>query len=580
VPDAPAERGTRRALTALVALVGAACLVVAVTVPFHATDALIYGLWSRLLADHGGFHFAELSNAYYHRPLLYVAQGELWRLFGVHEWIGRLLALGFGAGLVLTTAALADAGAGLRRAGRSWGLAGAFAAVALLASPDVAQLAFSGLTDVPVAALCGLVAVALWSGPGGRWRPALIALAAGAAVLAKPSGIPAVLALGLAHLLVGPRAELRDRVLRGCLPVALGLAAALAYDLQQAHSLGESLPDFLKGALPSSDPLMGRIVDFYAELNRRSAREVVLAGQWLGPYLTLPLLFGLGYGLLRAAGVTHRSAATVAAPAAALGSWLAPVAAGHGLASGPFDPQRPVAAVVTIAFAAVVWQARRAPAEAAPDRDWYRRMLIWVVPTALAWVVQAPSNTRYLAPAWPALFALAAVGLVVVARGAATRRAWAVPAIGAVLAVAAVADLRNLDSLRSTPDGDVNAVTFVRSLSVDDVLHPERMRAAADPQLGGALAVLRPLLGAEGRLVTGDGRLGFFFPGRTRRIAARRCADLRGAAAFALLDATRNTQQLPSDVPGTAFWSRCRSPRTRLVARVPGSYAVFAVGGR
>lgn len=568
--------------TALRVLLGGVALValaVAITVPFHATDALIYGLWSKLLARDGGFHFDELSNAYYHRPLLYVAQGELWRVFGVHEWTGRLLALGFGALLFVTTAALAAAGDRTDAVTRTWGLAGALSGVALIASPDVAQLAFSGLTDVPVGALCGVVACALWVGrTQAPWRPAAVAAAAAAAALTKPSALPALVALGVAHLVTGPRGEARERLVRGCLPLAAGLGAALGYDLQQARSLGQSLPDFLKGALPAVDPLSGRIDDFYAELNARSSREVVLALQWLGPYLALPLIFGLVYASLRAFGGDHRRATIAAAALAVAGSWLAPVAAGHGLASGPLDPDRPAAALATVALAFGVWGARRLPAAQAPTPEWCRRMVVWIALTALAWLLQAPSNTRYLSPAWPALFALVGVGLAVIVRGTATRRRWAASAIAAVVALSAVADLRNLDSLRSTPDGGVSAFEFVRSVSIGDIGHPERMRAAADPQVGAALAALRPLLGPNGRLVTPDGRLGFFFPGRTRRLAPRRCGDLLGADAFALLDATRNTQQLPSDVPGSAFWLGCRFPRTRLVARLPGSYAILAIG--
>jgi hypothetical protein len=79
--------------------------------------------------------------------------------------------------------------------------------------------------------------------------------------------------------------------------------------------------------------------------------------------------------------------------------------------------------------------------------------------------------------------------------------------------------------------------------------------------------------------VTADGRFGFFFPGRVTRVAPAACAQLRGARAFALVVPTRASHQLSTGTPtDPAFWAACRAPRTRLVARVAGSYAIFAVG--
>src|SRR5262245_20409260 len=69
-------------------------LVVAI-VPYHQWDELAYGEWSRLIAESGQFRFPTITPLTYQRPLLYVAQGWLWRLLGEHEVLGRLLALGF-----------------------------------------------------------------------------------------------------------------------------------------------------------------------------------------------------------------------------------------------------------------------------------------------------------------------------------------------------------------------------------------------------------------------------------------------------------------------------------------------------
>ena len=176
-------------MTAVVALFLAAVLWVAVWVPFHATDSLIYGRWSRLIADTGDLHFDGVGSGFLHRPLVYVGEGWLWRVLGFSEPVGRLWMALF---LVVLVAAV------WRLAAIEGGAAvGALAGVLLVATPDVVALAASGLTDVPVAALHRAVRRGRPGRPAQR-RAALrrLAVTAALAILAKPSALPAVAGLG------------------------------------------------------------------------------------------------------------------------------------------------------------------------------------------------------------------------------------------------------------------------------------------------------------------------------------------------------------------------------------------------
>jgi len=486
----------RRLLVGLLCAVGALALLLAIAVPFHATDALIYGRWSKEIAQAGHFTFPDVGNAYLHRPLFYASQGWLWWIFGVHEWMGRILALAIGVLFVWTTAALAGGD-------RRLPFAGAVTAAVMLACPEVMLLGFSGLTDVPVAAFCGAAAAALWAGrTDARWRIGAVAAAGAAAMLTKPSAVPALVALGVVHLVVGERREWRSRLVRGSVPLALGTAVALAYDQSQASRLHQSLNDFLHGAIPATDPLYNRIAAFYLHLRSNARETVVLPFQWLGPYLGVPLIFGLTYGGLRVIGLAHRMAATVAAVLAAVGCWVLPIAAGQGVTSGPFDNDRPVAALMTIVLAVAMFAARRCPDVRAPSRTLLARLLLWAIPMTVVWVAQAPDNTRYLSPVWPALFALMGLGIVIAVRGAGR---WA-PVVLAVVALGAVADLRNLDNLHATPSGEVSAWTFARSISAGDVFHSERLRAAADPQLSNHGAADEPRSAGDGDPAPARGR--------------------------------------------------------------------------
>jgi len=577
----------RRALGAAVALFLVALTWVAIWVPFHATDALIYGRWSRLIGLEGGLHFDGIGAGYLQRPLVYVVQGWLWNVFGFHEWIGRLWSLLFVVVLVWAV---------WRVAARDRGGAtvGAIAAVLLVATPDVVSLGAAGLTDVPVAAMVALCGVLVLL-PDGRWSRWLLAAAIVAAALlaglAKVSAFFALLGLGLA-LFVGPRDRLVARLLWRGVPLAVGALLALAWNAIQADHIGARLSDFLRG---TDEAPSGGVVAYYAQLNAQSRGSFIAGMEWLGPYLTLPLLFGLIYGVVRVIGRPHRLAATIAAPSALVLSFLLPALASPGTsgAVGPWDLERPAAVVGTLLLVVPLWWSRECPEEEAPRRGHLAQMLIWAAPATLAWIASAPFQTRYLSPAWAPLYALIAAALWTALRGTMRARGprwgWAVVA---VLILIAVVDLRNLDGLGSRPDGSVSAARAIGDLGVSGWFHSAEARRAADPSLGALVDDTTAAVAGDPRpLLTNDGRLPFYSPLRTTRGEPQRCRALRGYGTLVVTQSATglneqrerqlNQQQLAEATGGVAadpaFWAACRNPATQRLDARPGEFTVFRV---
>ena len=382
------------------ALFVAAATFVAVTVPFHATDALIYGRWSRLISLEGDLHFPGIGSGYLHRPLVYVVQGELWNVFGFHEWIGRLWSLAFALLLLVAVWRVAAQD-------RAGALTAALAAALLVATPDFVSLAAAGLTDVAVGAMVGVtgaVALSDRGGAGGRaalWRGAAIVVLAALAGLAKPSAFFGLLGIGLALLVGSGR---RERVVWRGIPLVAGVLLALAWDSAQAHRMGQSLAKFVGGA--DTTEASNGVLDYYHVLGAQSRASFVAGMEWLGPYLVVPLLFGLAYALARAVGVAHRRAATVAAPVAIVLSWVLPALAHDVL--GPWTTERPTALLGSAILVVPLLLSRGCPEEEAPSRVHLARMLLWAAPPTLAWIASAPFQTRYLSPAWVPIYALVA----------------------------------------------------------------------------------------------------------------------------------------------------------------------------
>ena len=159
-------------------------LFVASVVPYREWDSLAFGFWSRLIAEHGDIFPAGVTDLQLQRPLFYVAQGVLWLAFGYHEWLGRWLSVIFG--LVFALAALAWARAMIEEE-RARAVTGSLVVGIALSSSILASWVAAGMTDIPVSAMAALTAALLWSRGLGRARLPLVALAAAAAVLAKPT---------------------------------------------------------------------------------------------------------------------------------------------------------------------------------------------------------------------------------------------------------------------------------------------------------------------------------------------------------------------------------------------------------
>jgi hypothetical protein len=291
----------------------------------------------------------------------------------------------------------------------------------------------------------------------------------------------------------------------------------------------------------------------------------------------------------RVAGRPHRWSATLAAPAAVVLSVALPLVASG--AAGPYSLHRPVAVLATLALIVPLWLARDCPEEEAPSRAHLTRMLLWAAPPMLAWIVSAPFQTRYLSPAWAPIYVLVGAALWTALRGSAARRRELGWVVVVVLCLVALFDLRNLDGLGSRPDGSINALRAVRALGVSGWFHPDQARAGADPSLAALHDATAAALRAPGRLITVDGRLGFYWPRRTQRAEPQRCADLRGFSTLVVtqaatgLDAARERRlsrdELDQATGGHAadpsFWPRCRDPAVRLLSAVPGQFAVFRV---
>jgi 4-amino-4-deoxy-L-arabinose transferase-like glycosyltransferase len=577
----------RRAMGAVVALFVVALTWVAVWVPYHATDALIYGRWSRLIELGGPVADLSLGAGYLQRPLFYVVQGWLWELFGFHEWIGRLWALVFLIALVWAVWRVAGSD-------RGGAVTGAIGALLLVCNPDVVQLGAAGLTDVPVAATVGVAGVLVLglAGPRNRWAlGGLIAAAALVAALTKPSSYFALLGVGLA-LFIGPRPQLRSRLLWRGVPLAVGTVLSLVWAAIQAGRLDLGISDFLKGG--SAETISAAVYSFYDQLNAQSRSSFILGMEWLGPYLTLPLIFAILYAVLRIAARPHRLAVTIAAPTAIILSWLLPfLADSSNGAVGPFDLDRPIAVVATVLLFVPLWLARECPEEDVPTRAHLTRMAVWALLPTVAWISSAPFNTRYLSPAWVPLMALIAAALWTAVRGTAAARGrgwgWVVVAI---LIVVGVVDLRNLDGLGQRPDGSIDAARTIRALKVSGWFHPDQARAAADPALGALVDDTGAALRTPGRLLTGDGRLPYYWPLRTTRGEPQRCADLRGYRTLVItqsatgLAAAREKALTPAELAEAtggraahiAFWRRCQDPPVRVLSVRPSEFAVFRIG--
>jgi len=290
-----------RALTiGTAAVFFAVAVTIAVAFPIHASDALTYGEWSRLIAKTGHFEFRSVSNVY-NRPLFYFFEGWLWRGIGFSDTAGRLLCGVFSVLFVIALAWLVG--------WRTWRrVAVALAVLCVLVTPVFAYQVVSTLTDVFVAALVALAAAIGLRGDFERpWTSPALGVVSGLAVLAKPNAIPALIGIAAALLLV--RTPLRERLLRRALPVVVGSCVAFVYYVLQARHLHSTLRSFLESGVTS--PYNSHLAD-------EARRSAILGFGWFGDALHTLVIFTLVYTAGRLARLEHRLLVVVAVPATAL----------------------------------------------------------------------------------------------------------------------------------------------------------------------------------------------------------------------------------------------------------------------
>jgi hypothetical protein len=537
---------------AVAALFAVAAAFAAAVMPYRFWDSLAFGSWSRSIAETGEL-WANADALKVSRPLFYVPQGLVWRVAD-EEWLGRMLSAAFGALLVLCVWLLARR---LSEDRPTKALLAPLAALVALSSSVFATFVAAGMTDVPVAAATAATALVLWSRLPRRLAVTLAALGACATILAKPSGLLALVGLAVAAWVLSGRASLPR--LAG---LGVGVVAGIAYDAWQASRMDVSLSTLLRAG---ND-------DFWLARGEAARFDALAGGDWLGEGARLLIVLGLAYGTARAAGAGARLALRIASAVALAWSVAGPLVA-DGSLGYPFDGSV-LGMVGWLGVAATLVTASFVVEDDAVSRRTYIALLVWLAPIALLWGWQRPDEARLLAPAWPALALLAAAALACVSLALLRVRPAAAVVPAAAVAVVAIANVVAVDGLGRSGWDDL--LDLGRSGWSDRA----EMENFAYGPFSYELNLARENVGESDRIVSSDGRLTFFFPGRVEVGYARTCAELDGARFFSFLAAGESLefaelQQQPTDPLG---WIQCSSPRVQLVGEQAGIYAAFVVG--
>jgi 4-amino-4-deoxy-L-arabinose transferase-like glycosyltransferase len=533
-----------------------AAFFLAVVIPIHAQDALTFGEWSRLVAEHWHLHYAAATAQEYGRPLFYVLQGWIWGVFGFAEPVGRVLSGLFSVLLLGSLFWLVR--------DRDWGpLASLLAVFALISVPVFAAQIVSGLTDIPVAALVALAGALLWRRRPTPARAAAIGVVSALAMLVKPSALLALGGLALAQLLF--RESWRGRLLYRVAPVIGGLGVGLLYDVLQARYVHQDLQTFLQAGVNT---------DYYRTLADEARRYALLDGNWFGDGLRVAAFFALLYAVLRLAGMRHRLAVLLGAPLALFASWLGPwvaaresevtVGALHSVGAA-------AAALGTTAFLLLGLAARQ---DTVVSRAELARLGVWAIPTCVAWAVYGAYDFRLLAPAWPPLLALVVVGALpaaaVLARVGPV--ALAIPLV--LFAVVVAENFYNLDGLQKSGWSEV------RRTPVGDWSDEPTMRAIVMPAFSRALDAVRPQMHGDDLLISPEGAFRFFFPGHVEQSYPNNCNDLHRFRVFVLTtdEGSKRYMEKFLHVSGEpSFWAACKQPHLEQLTDGSEGYAVFRV---
>jgi hypothetical protein len=533
--------------------------VVAVAFPIHASDALTFGTWSRLISEHWHFNEPQTGPSAYSRPLFYALQGWFWGVIGYSDVSGRLLC---GVFSLLLIAALAWS-----VSARPWGrLAAAVMGLLVVATPVFAIQVVSTLTDVFVAAFIALTGALLFKPLRGVWRQCIsVGSAATLAVLAKPSAVPALLGLGLAQLLL--REPLRQRVLMRIVPLAAGGVLGFLYYVVQAAHLNIGLRTFLEAGVRGP---------YYSHLADQTRRYELLNAGWFGNTLRSLLLFTLLYTAARLAGVVHRNAVIAIVPGVALLSWLLPWLSNHerDVAIGAFAGPSSVAA--WLLTCAVLGAAVRAPPTAVPGRRELAQFALWMVGPLVAWLTFATYDERLLSAAWPGLFGLMAL-CAVPGIAAVTRVRFRLAALGSIAALALVVaqNVYNIDGLERSGWDQWRRTSAAKQFDLDTT------RRIVLPALSRALDVVRPQMRPTDRLLSPEGAFAFYFPGRVEQTFPIACDNLSRFRVFVLATDEGSKRYMEDflHVSGEpSFWAACATPHLTQLSDGSEGYAVFRVG--
>jgi hypothetical protein len=352
------------------------------------------------------------------------------------------------------------------------------------------------------------------------------------------------------------------RAVPGVVGVTLGVGAALAYDAWQASRIGRSLTDFLSAGNEQ----------YWLDRGAAARWDALARAEWLGASVRLLIVYGLVHGLARAAGARPRIALATAAAAALAWSIVGPLAADGGVPH-PFDGTI-LGLVAWLVIMAAIGAAPFLASEDPIDRRVYLALLVWLAPTAVVWAMTRADEVRHLAPVWPAFVLLAAAALVSVSFALARLRPAlvVVPALAVLLVT--VANVPSIDGLgRKGWSGllDLGWSGWTSRAEVENY---------AWGPFSYVVNLARENVGESERVVTSDGRLAYFFPGRVDVRYARTCSELEGTRFFSFLMAGESlvlaqSEGQPLEPLG---WVQCERPRLEVVGEQPGIYAAYVVG--
>jgi hypothetical protein len=529
--------------------------------PYRYWDSLAFGSWSRLIAQTGDVITPHLFANNLNRPLFYVTQGLAWHWLGYHEWVGRWLSVFVAIGFAV---ALWHAARILARDRDDQGLFPSVALAIALTSSVYAGYVAAGMTDVPVAAGGAITAVALWSGRQAWWRAPVVALCAAGTVLAKPTGLVALTGVVLASAVLLARPSARAALVKGLGGLVVGVAAALAYDDHEAHRLHLSLGNFLREGN----------TDYYLSQGAHDRVERLLSAAWLGEAPRLLVLLGLLYAGARVAGARPRLALGIAGPVAVAWSIAGPAIADGGT---PY-PFRAGFSLGLLAWIVLVAAMLIAPLLHPVDplsREAYALLLLWLTPGAIAWFSFRSDEVRFLSPAWPPAMLLSAAALTTVTLTVARTRQAAVLAPTAAIALLVVANLTSIDGLgRGGWRGllDLGWSGWGSQAEVENYAYGP---------FSYELDLARANTGNDQRIVSGDGRLMYFFPDRVEVGYPHTCSSLHGFRYFAILtggESAEIAKQYYGESSNPLSWAQCMSPRLQMVGFQPGIWAAFVIG--